>query len=530
MATIKDYKDQKKADIANARGWDCKRKDCPHDCRLTCKAYSGIDCRQHCKRSCLYHCNEECRIEFCPRMRETCRFIDQLAPFMNKDMGDLTIDYVKLALEQGFREKNYSESTVRGIQSCISVLFRFAEKHDGIYNIMKHTYCEGSTRDIVSILRLNENKLVVQRELKEELDKHRHLTKSLTVEQQEKLIHTLWSSIQEDGRYCLIALIQYAGMRPAEGRALLWKDIVPFQDHPDRWLINVYKIRDKNGVLKAYAKTSNAFRRIPVQCELMMLLKKRRDYVLAHSKDKDISSLPVCCFENDFAKPCRDYQAALLADGVFSNDLKIKQRDMYIYQLEAEIEKLSGNPIIADEDQQLTLYVLRRAFWTWCESLTTLTDAEKRYIMGHDMKENAHSIHSRYNDENLLWSICQKMDHCVMGKAIHEGFLCANLDEAPLYQFENCGRLRVHLTRELLAKGGTLRCSLITEEAGEAVSLTALSAIRKYGKLVPQANVLPFRARTELPSGINCEYENWLAHLKYAKSDGEDTPEDPTEP
>lgn len=533
MATVKNYLDLNKMHIANARGWDCKRNGCPGDCRLTCKDYdseNGIDCRQHCKRSCLYNCKEECRMEFCPRMRETCRFVDLLDSYLCMDMGDVTVSDVNFALEQIGKERNYSEITIRGIQSCISVIFRFAENHDDFYNIMKRAYCVGSTRSIFTILRSGNKKQVIQYELQQELDKYRHLTKSLSVKQQERLTHTLWTAIEEDGRYCLIALMLYAGVRPAEGRGLLWKDLVPFLDHPDRWIINVYKIRDKNGVLKAYAKTSNAFRRIPVHCELMALLKKRRDYVLKRSEGKDISDLPVCCFGNDFSRPCRDYEASWLADKVFSNNLKLKLKDLYVFMLEAEIEKLSGNAILADEDQQLTLYVLRRAFWTWCMSLTTLTDFEKRYIMGHDMKEDMHSVRSQYNDENYLWLICQKMDRCILGAPLHESFLSVNLEQTPLVQIDNRGVLQIRLTKEMLAKGGTLIGSITTEETGEPISLTALSPVRGSGLRISQVDILPILARTELPSGINCEYENRLAHLMYAKSDGEDTPEDPTEP
>lgn len=520
---IKEYMNNHIEEIANERGWDCKREDCPNDCRSPCPTYSsggGVDCRPTCGESCLHKCVEKDRVVFCPRMRDYVRYIGELLPYMDKDMEKVTFDDVKFALNQIREEYGYAESTVRGIQSCISVIYSFAEAHEGVYNIMKYISFKGCEKDILSILTSGRSKKAIQCELQEQREKHKHRTKSLTIWQLEKLTQMLWDSIEDDGRYCMIALMLYTGIRPAEGRALTWGDIVPFLDHPDRWILNLYQTRDDGGELKKRMKTPNAFRRIPLHYELMMLLKKRRDYVLKASGGKDISDFPVCCLGNDFRTPCLDSEVCQLTDKVFSSGLKLKQKDMYVYMLEAEAEKLSGKPICADKDQQLTLYVLRRAFWTWCESLTLLTDFEKRYIMGHDMKIGNHSVHTQYNDENRLWAICQKMDHCVLGKKLHENILSIEPKVDSLYQVENRGLVHIHLTRDMLTKGGVLQCFATTEEAGATLALVSRSALRKYGKLTPEAVVIPTPVKNELPVGINCEYENWLAHMRYAGPGG----------
>lgn len=520
--TIKEYLDEHIKEIANERGWDCKREGCSCDCRTTCAAYDsqgGADCRPTCRKSCLRRCEEAIRVHFCSRMRDYIRYIGELMPYMSKDMTEVTFDDVTYALNQVRDRYGYAEATVRGIQSCVSVIFLFAEMHSGVYNIMKYVSYKGAKKDILSILTSGRSQKALYYELQEQREQHKYKTKSLTVEQLEKLTRILWNAIEDDGRYGMIALMLYAGIRPAEGRALVWGDVVPFIDYPDRWILNLYRTRDKDGTLKQYMKTSNAFRRVPVHCELMALLKKRRDFVLKANAGKDISHFPVCCFGNDFERPCRDFEVCQLADKIFSSDLKIKQEDMYIYMLEAEIQKMSEREGCAEKDQQLTLYVLRRAFWTWCESLTSLTDFEKRYIMGHDMKIEDHSVHSRYNNENLLWAICQKLDHCVLGKNLHENNLIFEPADNAVFQVENRGIVQIHLTREMLAKGGVLQCSVTTEEAGEAISLVSHSALRKYGKLIPSAEVFPVPVKNELPEGINCEYENWLAHSKYAKPD-----------
>ena len=509
--------------IANERCWDCKRENCPGDCRATCGKYrSGDDkdCRPFCRNSCFRNCEEKARRSYCPRMRDYARYINELSPYLNNNMAEITFDEVTAALNTLRDRRGYAEATVRGIQSCISVIFAFAENRHGFYDIMKYGSFKGCKKDILSILTSGRSQKAILCELTEQREQYRHKTKSLTVEQLEKLTRILWNSIEADGRYCMIALMLYTGIRPAEGRALMWKDIVPFLDHPDRWLLNLYKTRDKRGTLKQRMKTPNAYRRIPVHFELIALLEKRRQFVQKSCPGTDISSFPVCCFENLFHMPCLDYQVCQLTDTVFASGLKLKKEDMYVYMLDAEIEKRSGNSGCADQDQQLTLYVLRRAFWTWCEALTSLADFEKRYIMGHDMKVDNHSVHSRYNDENLLWSICQKLDRCVLSKALHEESLFIRPTENGTFQVENRGIIHIHLSKDMLSKGGTLRGSVTTEEAGEAVSLLSRSTLRQYGKIAPCAEVLPAPVKNAPTVGINCEYENWLAHMRCARSSG----------
>lgn len=495
--TISEYINKHIREMANAGAWTCNREDCS----------SG------CQPNCLGDCKDPARASFCPRMQDYFRYIGRLQPYLNKDMQETTLDDVKFAVDKVRKEYDYSESTAKEILCCVNVTYSFAEAHHAIYNIMKGSY----KTDILAILTSGRSKTAIQCELQKQRESHSHKTKSLTIEQLEKLTQILWHSIQDDGRYCMIACMLYTGARPAEIRAAKWKDLVPFLDHPERWILNLYKIGDKNGIPQQRMKTPNAYRRIPLHCELMVLLRKRRDFVLKQCPGKNISEFPICCLGNDFQTPCRDYQVSQLTDKVFSS-LKLNNEDMLIYMLDAEIEKLSNDKSgCADKDQHLTLYVLRRAFWTWMESLTQLSDFEKRYVMGHDMKIDNHSIHAQYNDENRLWDICQKIDTCILGKDLHkESLVIEPIPNTPI-QVENRGLIRIHLTREMLSKGGTLQCFATTEEAGELLTLVSLSALRKYGRIVPQAEVLPTPVKNELPVGINCEYENLLAHEKASK-------------
>lgn len=505
-------------EIANERRWDCKRSHCPNSCLPGCAkrardaASDHADCRAGCEQSCWGSCSNTLRTEYCSTMAAYDGYVDKLAEYLPQPISDVSFDDVKNALVQIQAEFDYAEATVRTIQSCISIIFRFAESRGDAYNIMKYTTAKGKPKDILSLLISGKPKKAIREALRRERERYHHKTKSLTIWQMEKLGEILWDSIETDGRYCMIALMLYAGIRPAEGRALFWRDIVPFLDHPDRMILQLGKTRDKNGVLHNRMKTSNAFRRIPVHHELMRLLNKRLEFLKSQCPESSIQDMPICCYGNEFQQPCRDYEVAQLADKIFSQRLKLKQTDMYIYMLEAEAEKLSGEASVADRDQQLTLYVLRRNFWTWLEALTNLTDFEKRYIMGHEMKLNGRDLRGQYNDENLLWDICRKMDRCVISRRLHEESLYVKLERSVPAMVDNRGICRIHLTKEMLKEGGELYIHATTEEAGEAIKLTSLSALRQYGGLEPRVEVNLSPLKSGAPVGVNCEYENWQAH------------------
>jgi len=217
--TIKEYLDEHIKEIANERGWDCKREGCSNDCRTTCAAYDsqgGVDCRSTCRKSCLRRCEEAVRVHFCPRMRDYVRYIEELLPYMDKDMTDVTFDDVTFALNQVRDKYGYAEATVRGIQSCVRVVFLFAEEHSCVYNIMKYGSFQGCKKDILSILTSGRSQKAVHHELQEQREQHKHKTKSLTIEQLEKLTRIVWKKYR--GRWAVLYDSPYAVRWNSSGR------------------------------------------------------------------------------------------------------------------------------------------------------------------------------------------------------------------------------------------------------------------------------------------------------------------------
>lgn len=527
--TLTEYWEMYRFVIANERSWECKGEGCPS---------SQAGCSKLCK-------NIQRREHICGTLRTYTRYIRLLQESLGKkSICEISFGDVHHALEDAQGKTGWADETMRTVQSCLSIVFRYAEARGDACNITKYTsYREGqdkatNVRDLLALISSHKSKDVIQSHLQDIREKHIHRTKSLTIWQMEKLSQILQEGITKDGRYCALAIMLYTGARPAEVRALRWGDLVPFLDHPEHLLIRLHRTLDQKGHPKSTMKTTNAYRSIPVHFELAQLLNIRYRSVLTQlGKDvlsltdrplaSEIEDYPICCLENNFRRYCRDYEVALLADYVFSQQLRLPQRDMYIYLLDSLIEQgNSGKGIssgISEQDQQLTLYVLRRNFWTWLESSTRLTDFEKRFIMGHEMDLNGRSLRAEYNDENRLWTIRQKMDRCVLGKELHQQSLyAAPVKDQPIFITDR-GLVRINITKEMLMNGGTLSIHVTTTEPEDAIILKSLSPIRKMGGLTVSAEITSYPDASVSNSGINCEYENWMAHQapKRPSSDGE---------
>lgn len=534
--SIKEYWTKYCFDIADERGWECKGKECP--------AF---------QTGCFKFCADpQRRTHICGTLRTYTRYVCLLQESLGgKPICEISFGDIRVALQYVQDKTGWADETMRTVQSCLSIIFRFAAAHGDACNVLRYTsYREGpdsnaNASDLLTLISSGKPNDVVQSRLQDIQEKHIHRTRSLTIWQMEKLSQIIRDGIAKDGRYCALAIMLYTGARPAEVRALRWGDLVPFLDHPDHLLLRLHRTLDPKGNPKQSMKTTNAYRSIPVHFELSQLLNDRYRFVLSQlgrdafslinrPMDKEIAELPICCLGNNFHRYCRDYEVALLAERVFSQQLKIPKCDMYIYMLENLIEQENKDKKtpsgVAEQDQQLTLYVLRRNFWTWLASSTRLSDFEKRYIMGHEMDLDSRSQRPKYNDENRLWTILQKMNRCVLSKELHQAQLYITpVKDQPTF-IEDRGLVRFIITKEMLQSGGTLSINITMTEAGDGIMIRSLSPVKKLGGLMVTAKIAPYPC-VHISEGINCEYENWLAHQSPKRpstnssdaSNGEDT-------
>lgn len=474
------YWDKYRLAIADVRGWE------------TCRSQDGTP--------------------LIATLRRYDTYMKKLSPYLTKPICELTFFDLQYGLNQVRTMKRgggeYSAATLGSYRSMLGDIYRYAQDHGDAYNILAF-YSARSGKALEDTLSdLFDPALpraAMQSRLKAELEKKPYKAKSLTPEQQLKLVSVIADGLLKDGRYGGLGILLYAGLRPSECRALQWKDLLPFRDHPERQMLLLYETRERDGTLRKGMKTSNAYRRVPVHLELDVLLKSRRALVEQALPGTDIGELPICCLENQWEVPCKDFQLSLLASKVL-NTLDLRQEDLIPYLGELVLE--SGKEAHSG-DTHLSPYVLRRHFWTWLQSSTQLSDYDKRYVMGHQMYLGQEDMRPRYNNQDQLWELCQKMDRCILGYQFRRRHLLTEVSPAAVA--DNCGVLWLRISGEQLAAGGNLCLYAFAHETGDPIRLEALSPLRPLGGLkVHTVDQMGWPERKHT-TGINTEYDNWLA-------------------
>lgn len=522
---LTDYWKEFGPQIAKERGWQCQRSGCRNGCWNSCGMSKKTDaanidgqdlraCMDNCRSCCWRTCSDaELRWEHTVTLQAYDSYIEWLSEWLKKPIAEVSIADIEFAIRQGQDQREscglerYSDATVKTVWSIMRGIFDYAHSQGAANNILKYLYRVKGGEELIRVLAKTPG--FKREKLASLQEKNRDKVRSLTIRQVESLTDILRATIHQDGRICAIAIMLYAGLRPAECRALCWQDITPFLDDASRHLINVYRTRDGKAKLQNRTKTQNAYRRIPVHIELEELLRMRSSYVQSQYNG-DIGPLPVCCMENQFGIPCMDYQVANKAEELFT---RLNASSLLCgCQIDALLEQLDDG-MLHEEGQHLTLYALRRNFWTWMASQTQLSDFDKRYVMGHEMDVDGKSVRSRYNDENLLHILGQKMDRCILNRTLHEPAIVLQLQADKNTAILNRGVFHVHITKAMLQSGKKLRLHLTTEEPGEAVYLTALSALRQLGVEL-EVETMPMPVSENTATGINTEYENWTAHKR----------------
>lgn len=491
--------------IAERRNWQCDADGCP---------YREKGCAKACQ-------SPQTREENCPTLKAVDRLVSRLEPLLpDKAIAELNLlDYERAVNRLREIGKSggapYSEQTLRSYFAYIRDITRYAEDHGHAADAL-----EPLTNEVVTQILTAQNAGVRKSAIEQYLERTMKKPRSLTFWQLEKLLTIAMRELPEDGRCMAVFLALYGGLRPAELRFVRWRDVKPFIDHSERHYVTVFDSRDAKGMVKGHVKTSNGFRKIPAHAELEILLIRRYQFVAAECQKQGVKENawlddPICCIGNDFATPCRDYELSCYLKRLFKQ-IKLSVEDLVPYIVD-KLAKDRESGIHEDKDEVLALYVLRRTFWTLLNSCTQLSDHEKRYVMGHKIEVDGKSVRDKYNDEDRLWRICQKMDRCVYSRVLHADTLTETLSADQPLMIENRGILFLHIPEALLARGGALLIDVCTEDCGGAVTLRVLDALRPYFKsLSPQLTTEEVPASDTI-SGINTEYEVWVAHQKPAR-------------
>lgn len=187
--------------------------------------------------------------------------------------------------------KRYADSTMKSFRSMLNDIYGYAQNRNDAYNIINYfsTRLSKDKSNITPIQSILDPTLSAEEILartRRALEGRRYLPRSLNLTQQAHLTRCLVENVNADGRYCGLGIILYGGLRSAEARKILWGDLVPFLDHPDRLMMYLYETRNASGQVEDHMKTPNAYRKVPVHMELHRFLfrpdKHLAAFLLAH--------------------------------------------------------------------------------------------------------------------------------------------------------------------------------------------------------------------------------------------------------
>ncbi len=318
-----------------------------------------------------------------------------------------------------------------------------------------------------------------------------------------------------------IAICLYAGLRPAECRGLNYEDIIPFVDCPKQYYLSIYKQRDEFGNIVDRVKTTAGYRRIPIHCELQILLdiqieltrsayenyctSRRMKVPVDETGAVDIKNLPICCDTDNVTKPCKGFAFRKFAKSLMAK-IVADNKDLDGFK----VEYATNLADLEDEGEDcFSLYVLRRNFRTCVQSATQMTVQEKDYCMGHAIYDkNKKFMNPNFNDERYLLDIHSKLNHWLVLEQLHESAYQMNITaDAPAQTACNVGVQQISIDKDLIAKGGVLNLQVQANQPNRGIQIAMDSPVKQFkGKLVFQIkSIFQERNPVHKTTGINCD-------------------------
>lgn len=271
----------------------------------------------------------------------------------------------------------------------------------------------------------------------------------------------------------------------------------------------VFKTQGKKGKARNQMKTPNAYRYVPIHYELDQLLKLRYEYTRSNllAMAKDINELPICCFKNQLARFCEDFQFSAFGSDIL-NQLKVPRSDLILYMAHMITDDADASGADGEEPSHLSLYILRRNFCTWVQGETQMDEMQRSYVMGHAMRDGKKDLRQRYNGEDSLFRILQMMDAAILNgdydRAPYDFTLALNSSIA----VANRGAIKVHIPPP--PSGYAVRITAVALEPNCPIQISADNPAAKKVIKSMQTEITSC-AKSESFPPLNTECDEWNA-------------------
>ena len=395
----------------------------------------------------------------------------------------------------------YKESSFGKRWSAIRDIFRYCEYRficaDPLWKapwellkVRPKEVWEKSRDDILAELRKN----VMQRSLKLQ-----YITPTMERQIVRKAVDNLLGPVeQRDGRWMGMLCYLYLGVRPSEGRGLLFQDFKAFRSHPEHWYCNICRTATVSGELTSKGKNKNYIRRIPIHPELQTILGKYKKQLMTELKcsEKKLEVMPLICAGANSRKPCTALQLMRFIKSQLGSIFEEEELDTLFalsYTNPSDAED-SADTFESSADgaanRDFSTRIFRRNFITKAYSETPLEEDDIRAIVGH------RQIDSRLDyAEETVYSWLQALSHRLICPEYHTQ-ITSIVDERTTLHQTTAGIHDVIIRKDAAFGGLQITISMIGDAIGgdllaivrgklpEGVTVTCgqLSFMREYGK------------------------------------------------
>lgn len=373
--------------------------------------------------------------------------------------------------ERDGRIVEYKEASYGKRWSAIRDIFRYCEQRficaDPLWKapwellkVRQRDVWEKSKEDILEELR----KAMTQRSLKLQ-----YITPNMERQIVQKAVSNLLGPAgQRDGRWMGMLCYLYLGVRPSEGRGLLFQDFKPFQSHPEHWYCDICRTATAAGELTAKGKNRNYIRRIPVHPELQTILEAYKRLLMAELKcsETELNAMPLICVGAASRKPCTTLQLMRFIKSQLGSIFDADELDALFaltYTTPSDVDEPANTfESSADEaaNRDFSTRIFRRNFITKIYSETPLNEDEIRAIVGH------RQIAARLDySEETVYAWFQALSHRLICPEYHTQIVSI-VDGRAAPQQTTAGLHDVMIRKEAAADGLRIRISMIADAAG----------------------------------------------------------------
>lgn len=254
---------------------------------------------------------------------------------------------------------------------------------------------------------------------KSKQDKNDYLPKrkTLTLEQELKIIPYIALDPQQDGELMGLYLMYIFGLRNTEACGCNFGSIVQMLIHPSCYKLRIVETTCiESNERQPSGKTANTPRYSPIIDSALSFLLARRRYVeeqmiMQGVTDVDINELPIACVGHDFQKRCSARNITDAASKMFAH-LGFTHKVMCAINRQrmienAQIAETTGAHLDLIEND-LTAYILRRTYATHL-AIIGMPQSKIEYLIGH-MIQNPYDSRNALSHEDTLYEIKQDLE------------------------------------------------------------------------------------------------------------------------